>query len=240
MSCYIRRVRGITGPVPRLVLGLGLAVAWAAAPLPTRAAAGEPTSSVIAQETLQTHREGHRVVSFWWLPFEYWTAVAKELEKTPAEMSEIRSLFRNYTMLAVLDVEVRPDGSFDALSIAEIVRRADVSVNGRSFEVMHQVDPRVQQLAPDLAYPLRTSLSSLGSGLRLLPLPNLDQSGEPILSGSKPGALRVRYKMGASGEDAEFWWHAPLTAVDGPKRCKGGELAEASWSYCPWDGTPIE
>ncbi len=235
MTCYIRRVRGFTGLLPCLCLGLCLAAGPAAA-------ADTPTasSSVIAQETSHTHRSGQHVVSFWWLPFEYWMAVAGELGKTPAQTTEIRSLFRSYTMIAVLDVEVRPDSSFDALSTAEIVRRLEIDVNGQTFEVLQQVDPRIQQLAPDLAYLLRSSLSGLGSSLRVLPLPNLDKDGEPILSASKRGHIRLRYRAGSGGEEVEFWWHAPLTSVAGKRRCKSGELAEASWRFCPWDGTPVE
>jgi hypothetical protein len=228
-------VRGFAGLLALLCVGLCLAAGPAAA-----ADTPPASSSVIAQETSHTHRAGQHVVSFWWLPHEYWMAVARELHKTPAQTAEIRSLFRSYTMIAVLDVEVRPDSSFDALSTAEIVRRLEIDVNGQTFEVMHQVDPRMQQLAPDLAYVLRSSLSGLGSSLRLLPLPNLDKNGEPILSAAKPGRVRLRYRAGAEGDEVEFWWHAPLTAVAGTRRCKGGEFAEASWSFCPWDGSPVE
>ena len=235
MTCYIRGVRGFAGLLAFLALGLCLAAGPAGA-------AGTPdlSSSVIAQETAHTHRAGHRVVTFWWLPYEYWMAVAGELGKTPAQTAEIRSLFRSYTLLAVLDVEVRPDSSFDALSTAEIVRRLEIDVNGETFEVMQQVDRRVQELVPDLSYVLRASLSGLGSSLRILPLPNLDKNGEPILSAAKLGRVRLRYRVGAEGEEVEFWWHAPLTSVAGKRRCKGGELAEASWKFCPWDGTPVE
>ncbi len=35
----------------------------------------------------------------------------------------------------------------------------------------------------------------------------------------------------------EFWWHAPLTAIEGSKKCPGsGAPMEASWTWCPWNG----
>ncbi len=227
---YLRAVRGIAQR--------GLLLLAVLLPLPVGAA--EPAaSSEIAQETVRTHRSGKRVVTFWWLPSEYWMAVAREFKKTPAETSEIRSLFRSYTIVAALDIEVRPDGSFDALSTAEVVRRVEIDVNGQSFEVLRQVDPRLQVLAPELSYLLQTSLSGLGSGLRILPLPNVGSDKRSILSASTPGVLRVRYRIGAEGEAVEFWWHGPLSSVNGAKRCQGGERAEASWRFCPWDGSPL-
>ena len=227
---YIRRVRAAAPAALVAILLLAL-------PGSTRAA---PASSEITEDTVRTQRSGTHVVTFWWLPFEYWMAVAAELKRTPAQISEVRSLFRNYTFLAAIDVEIRSDGSFDALSTAELVRRAQIDVNGSTQEVLRQVDRRMQELAPDLSYLLRTSLAHLGSAVRLLPLPNLGADGKPLLAGSEPGTMRVRYRVGSEGEEAEFWWHAPLTAVNGAKRCKSGELAEASWRFCPWDGTPIE
>ena len=229
-----RYIRAVRGNAPRLAALLAVLLA----PVPAEAAE-LVTSSDIAEESVRTHRSGNRIVTFWWLPSEYWMAVARELKKTPAETSEIRNLFRSYTIVAALDVEVRPDSSFDALSTAEVVRRLEIDVNGERFEVMRQVDPRLQQLAPELSYLLRTSLAGLGSGLRILPLPNLGKNKRAILSASSPGTLKLRYRVGAEGEIVERWWHAPLTSVNGAKRCKAGQRAEASWSFCPWDGTPL-
>ncbi len=228
---YIRCVRGLAAALTLLV---------PLAPFSARAQdADGVASSVISQETVRIHRSGNRVVQIWWLPFEYWMAVARELKWTPAQISEVRTLFRNYSLLAALDVEIRPDASFDALSTAEIVRRIEIDVNGTRFEVMRQVDRRMQEVAPDLTYLLQTSLAGLGQGLHILPLPNLGKDGEPIIHASRPGHIRTRYRVGAEGEEVEFWWHTPLTAVNGPKRCKSGEVAEASWRFCPWDGSAI-
>ena len=197
-------------------------------------------SSEILHETARTYRAGRRLVQMWWLPVDYWVAAARERKKTPAEIDEIQQLFRNYTLIGALDADLRPDGSHDALSTAEIVRRMEVEIDGHPQQVMRQVDERLQELAPELSYVLRLSLVNLGSGLHILPLPNLREDGRLVLRSSEPGKLRVRYRAVPDVDPVEFWWHTPLTSIAGAKRCKSGERAEASWQYCPWDGSKVD
>jgi len=181
-------------------------------------------------------RGGH-IINIWWLPVEYWVAAAREMKRTDAEVERIRELFKNYTLLGVLDVQLQPDGRVDGLSTVEIVRRAEIEVNGATFEVLKQVDPKLQEYVPDLSYVLQASLSSLGTSLRLLPLANLGSDSKPILRGDQKGLIKVRYKARADEEPIEFWWHGPLTDVVGARTCPGsGEPMEASWDYCPWNG----
>jgi hypothetical protein len=202
-------------------------------------AAQSASTSQIADETRRTFTSSRRIINLWWLPVEYWMAAAREIGRDEQEIERTKQAFGGYLMLAVVDAEIRPDGSLDALSTAEIVKRIDIRVNDKEETVLRNVDPKVQQLAPDLTYILQASLVTLGQGLRILPLPNLGSDGKPILSTTSPGRMRVTYKTGVD-EEVEFWWHGPLTAIVGPKKCGTGEHAEASWTHCPWDGTPLE
>ena len=104
---------------------------WVLLPAGT-AAAEQPGTGEILAETARSHRSGRRVIQLWWLPVEYWEAVARELSKSPEEVAAIRKRFGNYLLMAVLDVEVRPGGKFDALSTAELVRRSRFEVDGRA------------------------------------------------------------------------------------------------------------
>lgn len=217
---------------------------WAAlmcaALLAPAAALSAASTDEITKEAGRSTRIGDRLVSFWWLPAEFWEASARELKRDPALVEEVRKLYSNYTLVAALDVQMRPDGSADALSTAEIVRRTEFQINGASFEVLREVDPRLQQYSPDLLYAFRSSMSGLGGGLRLIPLPNVGSDGVPILGGSRGGFFHVTYKAVPDHDPAEFWWHGPLTTVEGAKRCKRGDPAQASWKFCPWDGAELK
>ncbi len=227
---------------PIVVLSGALALLAFTLPLLTLPeAAFAQSTSEIAEETARAFRGKNHLVTFWWLPAEFWTAAAREMNRTPAEIAAVQDLFDNYTLLGVMDIQFAPDAKMDALSTVEIVRRLEVVVDDVPFDVLRQVDPKLQQMTPELSYAFRVSLAELGRGLRLLPFANLDSLGRPILSGRKPGVMRVRYKGETDQPPLEFWWHAPLTAVEGTRKCPGsGAPMEASWSYCPWNGKKPE
>ncbi len=202
---------------------------------------GAASTGEIVEETARTFRGDKHLITFWWLPSEYWIAAAREAGKTESEVQAVAALYDNYTLIGVMDIQFKPGGEIDALSTVEIVRRLEIFVDDVPVEILKQVDPKLQQMAPELSYAFQVSLAELGRGLHLLPLPNLDAKGKPILSGTKSGVLRVRYRAEADKPPAEFWWHAPLTSVVGPKKCPGsGAPMQASWKFCPWSGKPVE
>jgi hypothetical protein len=219
---------------------LALALLLSLSGLPSPAAA--TSSSDIAAETGRTFEEGAtHVANFWWLPPEYWVLSGKEMGLPPADQANVEKLFRDYVIVGVVDADLSEKKKPVLASIAEIVKRSRFSRDGETLEVLREVNPEVSKLVPSLVYLLRSSLGPLGEGLRLLPLPNVDPKGNPILSASTPGELGLEFRFTETGPVHEFRWHAPLTSVAGVRKCpKGGEPLEASWSFCPWHGVKLE
>jgi len=220
-------------------LSLLLSIALVLAPFVARAG----DSSDIVNETARNLEGGNgRVASFWWLPQEYWERAAKELEIPAEEQEKVRTLFRDYVLVGALDTRLAAsDKKPEFATIGEIAKRSTFLRNGEEVEVLRDVNPELVRLVPSLVYLLRASLSGLGEGLRLLPLPNLDAKGNPILTGDKRGELKLVYRFDDSATPQEVIWRAPLTAVAGAKKCpKGGEKLEANWDYCPWHGVKVD
>jgi hypothetical protein len=220
----------------QLALALLLGVSW------FRVSAAATNSSEIATETARTAQEGGtRVANFWWLPPEYWSVTARELELPPEEQAKIEKLFRDYVIVAAIDADVSEKHKPVLAPIADIVKRSHFKRGGETLEVLREVNPEVSKLVPTLVYFLRASLGPLGEGLRLLPLGNVDAKGNEALSATAPGELELDFRFTEDGPVHEFHWHAPLTSVAGPRKCpKGGEPLEASWTYCPWHGVKLE
>jgi hypothetical protein len=199
-------------------------------------------SSEIAAETVRTIQEGTtRVASFWWLPADYWIAAAKEMALPPADQEKVAKFFPNYLIVGVIDADVSEKHKPLIAGIAEIVARTQFTRDGQPVQVLREVSPDVADLVPKLVYLLKASMGRLGDGLRLLPLSNISEKGDPIITANKPGLLGVQFRFTEGGPVHELRWHAPLTAVVGPKRCpKDGEALDASWDYCPWHGVKLE
>ena len=216
--------------LPLLALGL---LAAGGAPF-------ERSTAAIAEETQRTHRVERHVISFWWLPVEYWTTAARELGKGEEEIERVRELLRNYVIVGVVDTDVGPDGKLRFASLEDANERLFILRNGKQITPVPRIDPVAERILPELAYFLTTSLGVMSGGLRLALYPNIDDKGRPLLSGSSRGTLVAKYRPEGT-VPISLLWRAPLTSVVGPRTCpRGGEDVEASWSYCPWHGVPLE
>jgi hypothetical protein len=217
-----------------------VAVSLLASALLVSDARAEPSSAAISQETHRTHRAGNRIVSFWWLPVEYWVASARELRKPEEELERIDSLLEGYVILGVVDANVGADGTLRFATLQDANDRLLLLRNGRETKPVSRLDPKVGATLPELSYFMTASLGPMAQGLRLVLLPNIDDEGRPIVSGSGTGEIAARY-LTDGAEPLSLFWHAPLTSVAGPRRCpKGGEALEASWGHCPWHGVPVD
>lgn len=217
-------------------LGLSILLLFAAWASPVHAV----STSALSQELARTHQVGQRVVSFWWLPFEYWVAAAEELEQPAEEIDTISRIFRNYLIIAVIDARIEADGKLYPATPAEIGPKLEVRRNGALIEILRQMDPGLVKRLRELTYLLKTSLARLGPALRVFVLPNLDDQGRSLLNGTSTGTLAIKYLQGEEEDPLEFLWHAPLTSIVGPTRCpEGGEELEAHWLYCPWHGLKL-
>jgi hypothetical protein len=193
----------------------------------------------IAQETLRSAPRSTGVLQVWWLPAEYWEAAAEKQSWSAEQRRELRERIRNYFVLGVLDATLGGT-SIAFAEHAEIAERMSVERNGSGIEPLRKIDPRLAAMIPELSYFIRVSLGPLKEGMRLLFFPNLAERGEPVLSGSRSGELRVRYRPEGAPEPTEFRWRPPLTSIVGSATCpEGGEALEASWTFCPWHGVKV-
>jgi hypothetical protein len=199
-----------------------------------------PSAATIAEETQRAERVERHVMSFWWLPVEYWVAVARELKQPQERIERTRELLRDYLIMGVLDAQVGTDGKFRFASLEDANERLLVVRNGTEVTPVPSIDPAAERMLPELAYFLTTSLGPLAAGLRLALYPNIDDKGRPLMSGSGNGTISAKYRP-VGTVPISLLWRAPLTSVVGSQTCpRGGEELDASWSYCPWHGVPVE
>ncbi|MFQ5697091.1 MAG: hypothetical protein ACE5IL_02265 [Myxococcota bacterium] len=203
--------------------------------LPARVAA---TPAEIAQETVRPIARDQGALQFWWLPPEYWTGGARELDWSDDAVEEFASRMRNYLVLGVIDAHVEA-AKIHFGEHVEIADRITLLRNGTELPALRRIDPLLVQKIPDLAYFLRVAAGPFAPGIRFFFFSNVDDDGKTVLTGADRGTLRLRYRESPSAEPLEVWWHGPLTAVAGKQRCSDGAPAEASWRFCPWTGEKL-
>jgi hypothetical protein len=219
---------------PRALL-LSLLAASLAAPALAAGSAGE-----IAQETLRSEPRAGRVLQAWWLPPEYWEAAAERQSWPKKRRQDLRERIRSYLVIAFIEANLART-KLEFAEHREIAERISVERSGTPIEPLRRLDPTLAEMIPELSYFLRVSLGALQDGVRLLFFPNVTESGEPILNGSRHGALRVVYRLDGEPEPVRFEWRAPLTSVVGAATCpEGGEALQASWRFCPWHGVEVK
>lgn len=131
----------------------------------------------ITTEVSRADRENVRLIHLWWLPVEYWVEAARSMKKSEERIDEVRRLFQNYMILAIIDAEIARGGGFDAATHQLVGPELVVTRNGQRVEILHDIDPTVAQLTSELSYFLKTSLAMLGPAIRIFFLKNVDAEG---------------------------------------------------------------
>ena len=108
----------------------------------------------------------------------------------PADQEKVAKFFPNYIIVGVIDADVTEKHKPMIAGIAgDRGPHASSRATARTSQVLREVNPDVADLVPKLVYLLKASMGRLGEGLRLLPLSNISEKGEPIITASKPGLL---------------------------------------------------
>ncbi len=234
-----KSARPASGPIAATLLAALVLPLGGLAP----ASAAPPTTAAIQGEALRQEQRENRLISFWWLPTEYWQAAAREAGQSQAEVRRAGVLTEAYVILAGFDAEVSQTGPITGRDHADMAKRIHILVGGESTEPLPgRVNPELANMFRELTYVLRVALGPLANQTRIFLFPNLSDDGRPRLDSSKSGVLDARYRLGPpnGGETLDLRWRSPLTSVVGPRTCpEGGESLEASWGYCPWHGVKL-
>ena len=231
--------RSASGRVAAAILVAAILAAGGVRP----ASAGAPTTAAIQGESLRKEQRDSRLISFWWLPAEYWRAAAREAGQSQAEVRRAGVLTEAYVILAGLDTEIAKTGSITGQDHLEMLERIHILVAGQPVEpLVGRVNPELANMLRELTYVLRFALGPLGGQVRIFLFPNLSDDGKPRFDSSEPGVLDARYRLGPQKEDEtlDLRWRSPLTSVVGSRICpEGGERLEASWAFCPRHGVKL-
>ena len=180
----------------------------------------------------------------WWIPAEFWEVSMRQDSMVPDEqVNQVMSVLKNYSVLAVVQANVSPFGSFQFFEKDQILKGMNVEFVGPdgSVEAISHTEPSdpdlrimLDQMRPILAQ----AMGSLGQNFYFFPLPDVDDDGNRLLSPYDKGTIRVKLLNADAVHTAEL--ELPLDSLFVPRVCPNGKPAHVSWDYCPWSGKKLK
>src|SRR5262245_5201553 len=203
---------------------------------------GDVDVSAMTRETQKTiHADGVHLV--WWIPPEYWAASINNSDSmNEAQRKSLMDVMEKYSMLAIVQAEVTPFGSFTFYDRDSISKGLKVEVvNGKGRKTLKPIDKVPEELGlllKVLAPILEAALGNMGKNLNFFVLDDRAK-GDRLLSPYSHDTLSVSLtsKQGGALGPAEFEF--PLDSLYVPRLCPNGKPAHVSWVVCPWDGTKL-
>jgi hypothetical protein len=176
----------------------------------------------------------------WWIPHEYWAAAfSREAGMSDAEREEVIATLRGYSLLAVVQGDIRPLGA---------LRFYDLEAVAGSLEITHESGGRQLRLEPlqDVAAEMKpllgaikpmlaSAMGNLGSNMHFFVLADRDADDRRVADPYLEGVLRIALKKGG-GEPIVIVIETPVNSLFVPRICPNGKAAHVSWAFCPWGG----
>jgi hypothetical protein len=208
-----------------LILGAGLA---------SRVAATDIREFI--QETQQSSNESQQLTLVWWIPQEFWdVSLAGNANVPAATAAEIRNVFHDYQVFALLRAKTGIAGLSGVSSRADLLNNARFDIAGKAITPLDgdKIPPGVQTMLGAMRPMLANMLGQLGQSMELVVYPAMADEhrlNDPLKSGTFQFTLY----------DQTFHWRLPLASLL-PKRIdpKSKEEFPGNYEYNPYTGTKL-
>jgi len=191
----------------------------------------------LEQETQRTSQSPNRITSVWWMPEQLWQARLLENPALGQQQGEfVLTLFRQYTMIAVLDGQIGPVGALTFKDREAVLASTTIKdARGTSYAPLAEsaVDADTKVLLQMLK-PLLASMGPMGENLQFVLFPAKSADGRPIAEAVSEGFFSVIVA------GTELKYKLPLASVLSPKfDSKSGERFPGNYSYNPFTGSRL-
>lgn len=200
---------------------------------------------LLADTQAQPEGTKDRHITFvWWVPFEYWASVfARDPDLPDAVRAEMLKVLKKHTVLAVVQADVSPIGTFHYYSEEDVVNNLGVSyTSGSKKEIFLTPEENeagdMQLLMSQVSPIMQAAMGNLGANLHFFIYSDLNENGKRVIDPYKEGLLKVELSNN-DGEKLHVEYPTPLNSLFVPRKCPNGKGAHISWNYCPWSGEKI-
>ena len=180
----------------------------------------------------------------WWIPSEFWEVSMRQDAMVPeAQVEQVMGILENHSVLAVVQADVSPFGSFEFMGKDQIMAGLKVEVvraNGDAETISHTepADPDLRIMLDQMRPILAQAMGSMGQNFYFFPLPGVAENGDRLVSPYERAVIRVGLMNDGVPATAEI--ELPMDSLFVPRHCPNGKPAHVSWNHCPWSGKKLK
>lgn len=227
--------------MPCLLLALGTTFSLSAGAIDQKELKDVDVSEMTRETQKTIHTEGVHLV--WWIPPEYWAASIQGDQSMAAEQRKaLMDIMEKYSMLAIVQAEVTPFGSFSFYDRETTIKGLKIEVSdgksSKTIKPLEKVPDELALLLKVLSPILEAALGNMGKNLNFFVLSDRVK-GDRLISpyGHSTLTVTLTSKQGTPLGPANF--EMPMDSLFVPRKCPNGKPAHVSWVVCPWDGTQL-
>jgi len=179
----------------------------------------------------------------WFIFPEFWeTTIRQSADVSEAQADQILGVLGNYSVLAVVQADISPFGSFqffdkDTVMDGLTIEAIDTEGNVQTISHIEPADPDLRLLLDQMRPVLTQAMGNMGESFYFFPLAKFDDSGERIASPYESSRIRITLQRAEKNSVHEI--EMPLDSLFVPRTCPNGKPAHVSWVYCPWSGKKL-
>jgi len=196
--------------------------------------------NALIQETQKKSERMGEMSFVWWIPQEYWQlSFSQNPEVTPEQSEKVLSVFRPYTIIAVVDGRTGQAAGITYRAEAEL--RSNIKIKDKAGNIYlplsdEQINMETRSFLAAMKPVLSNVLGPMGQNMHFFVFPAQDSAGQDIANAKAEGAFLVELDGPRS-----FHWKLPLSSLMPLKTCPTcNQKLNGAYKFCPWDGTKLE
>jgi hypothetical protein len=170
-----------------------------------------------------------------WLPFEFNANAVGGKEKTPADISDLKSYLIFMVQCSIDRQDRHIFASQDEITGRAVLKSSTSAGLKPRASVPQELSAKLESIKAAM-----TGGNSSGANMYFLVFDLNNSAGKSIIDSSTRDKLTLTLGSAGLFDRAEFVWHTPFDATTDAGVCpKCGEKIKAKWHYCPWCGNKL-
>lgn len=193
----------------------------------------------LTEETQQLSESPDTMRLVWWIPTEFWQTIFEQDNAiTRLESDEMLINFEKYTMVAVIDGDIKDDGTITYKTEETTFKNLTVIGSDKvEYTPLYndEIDEDTNNLIRIMKPMLGNMLGALGQNMHFYLFQKRDNPLDKIVNPINKESFTVKL------DTDNFNWSLPLGSLLKPKKCpEDNKLHNGAWNYCPYHGKKLE